>query len=53
MAVVDKDEADFQERIAQMKVWFDEAQEDLRASQIQLSKRQRDLLLKQADFDKP
>ena len=52
MAAVDKAEADFQERVAQMKTWFDEAWEDLRASQIQLSERQRDLLFKQADFDK-
>ena len=52
MAAVDKAEADFQERVAQMKTWFDEAWEDLRASQIQLSERHQDLLLKQADFDK-
>ena len=35
-----------------MQVWFGEAREDLKASQIQLSERQRELLLKQADFDK-
>ena len=52
MAAVDKAEADFQERVAQTKIWFDEAREDLKASQIQLSERQRDLLLKQANFEK-
>nr|XP_020168549.2 leucine zipper transcription factor-like protein 1 [Aegilops tauschii subsp. strangulata] len=52
MAVVDKAEADFKERIAQMKVWFAEAREDLKANQIQLDERQRELLQKQADFDK-
>ena len=52
MVVVDKVEADFQERVAYMKVWFDEAQEDLKASQIQPSECQRELLLKQANFDK-
>ena len=35
-----------------MQVWFDEPQEDLRASQVQLSECQRDLLLKQPNFDK-
>ena len=52
MVAMDKAEADFQERVAQMKTWFDEAREDLRASQVQLSERQQDLLFKQADFDK-
>ena len=46
MVAVDKAEADFQERVAQMKTWFDKAWEHLRASQVQLSERQRDLLFK-------
>ena len=51
MAVVDKAQVDFKERIAQMQVWFAEAWEDLKATQIQLDERQQELLLKQADFD--
>lgn len=52
MAAVDKAEADFQERVAQMQVWFAEARQDLKATHDQLDERQRELLLKQADFDK-
>ena len=52
MAAVDKAEADFKERVAQTQVWFAEAKEDLKATKIQLGERQRELLLRQADFDK-
>ena len=51
MAAMNKEEADFKERVAQMQVWFAEDWEDLKATQIQLDERQRELLLKQADFD--
>nr|XP_020188330.1 uncharacterized protein LOC109774021 [Aegilops tauschii subsp. strangulata] len=51
-AVLDKAEAYFQERIAQMQVWFPEARQDLRATRDQLDERQRELLLKQADIEK-
>ena len=44
MATVDKAEADVKERVAQMQVWFAEAREDLKATQIQQDERQRELL---------
>mgnify|MGYP005849720623 CR=1 FL=1 len=52
MVVVDKAEADVQELVAQMQVWFAEAQQDQKATQDQLGERQRELLLKQADIEK-
>nr|XP_020186347.1 autophagy-related protein 23-like [Aegilops tauschii subsp. strangulata] len=51
-AAVDKAEADFQERVTQMQVWFGEARQELKGAQDQLDKSKRELLLKQADIKK-
>nr|XP_020194970.1 tol-Pal system protein TolA-like [Aegilops tauschii subsp. strangulata] len=45
-AAVDKAEADFQERIAQMQVRFDKARQELKDTEDQLDERKRELLLK-------
>ena len=37
VAVVDTTEADFQERVEQMRIWFAEARQELKTSQEQLS----------------
>ena len=52
MAAVDKVEADFQEHVAQMQVWFGEARQEPKAAQDQLDEHKRELLLKQADIEK-
>nr|XP_020201078.1 tropomyosin A-like [Aegilops tauschii subsp. strangulata] len=51
-AAVDRAEADFQERVAQMQVWFGEPRQELKDAQDQLDERKRELLLKQADVEK-
>ena len=51
MAAMDKAEADFQERVTQMRGWFFEARQDLRAAQDQLDECWSELLLKQADIE--
>nr|XP_020184668.1 lamin-C-like [Aegilops tauschii subsp. strangulata] len=52
MAAVDKAEADFEERVTQMQVWFGEARDELRAAQGELEESKRELILKQADIEK-
>ena len=49
---MDKAEADFQERVAQMQVWFGEARQELKDALDQLDERKRGLLLKQANIGK-
>ena len=49
---MDKEEADFEERVAQTQVWFGEARDELRAAQGELDERKRELILKQADIEK-
>nr|XP_020149800.1 cytospin-A-like [Aegilops tauschii subsp. strangulata] len=51
-SVVDKAEADFQERVAQTQFWFGEARQELKNAQDQLDEHKRELLLKQADIEK-
>ena len=49
---MDKAEANFRERVAQIQVWFGEARQELKAAQEKLDERKRELLLKQADIKK-
>ena len=45
-------EEDFEERVAEARVWFGEARDELKASQSELDERKRELILKQADIKK-
>nr|XP_040251993.1 uncharacterized protein LOC120969009 [Aegilops tauschii subsp. strangulata] len=52
MAVVDKAEADLEERVAEVQAWFRQAHKDLKAAQDVLAERKLELVMKQADIEK-
>ena len=52
MAVVDKAEADLEERVAEAQAWFRQAHMDLKAAQDMLAERKLELVMKQADIEK-
>ena len=52
MAVVDKAEADLEERVAEAQAWFRQAHKDLKATQDLLAEHKLELVRKQADIEK-
>ena len=52
MAVVDKAEADLEERIAEAQAWFRQAHKDLKAAQDALAEHDLALVKKRADIEK-
>ena len=50
--VVEKAEADFEGRVAEARHWFRQAQDELKAAQGKLPKRNMELTLKLADIEK-
>ena len=52
MATVDKAEADLEGRVPKTQAWFRQAHEELKAAQGQLTDRELELLLKEADIEK-
>nr|XP_020151905.1 translation initiation factor IF-2-like [Aegilops tauschii subsp. strangulata] len=52
MAVVDKVEADFKERVTETQAWLRDAHQELKDIQGELAQRHQEFLLQQADFEK-
>ena len=52
MAVVDKAEADLEERVAEAHAWFRQAHKELKNAQDVLVERKLELVMKQADIEK-
>nr|XP_040249543.1 tol-Pal system protein TolA-like [Aegilops tauschii subsp. strangulata] len=52
MAVVDKAEADLEERVAEVRAWFRQAHKDLKAAQDMLAECKLEIVMKQADIEK-
>ena len=50
--MVEKAEADLEERVAEAQAWFRQAHKDLKAAQDVLAEHKLELVMKQADIEK-